>query len=118
MQPELKKELDKEIIRHRLSNLKVVLIIALLLASSIVFFGSFVNDEKTIVCGIVVSLHANVHDEGHDLVMMVEIPDRASLVRVKIPKSSNIKAGSKVELTRKTSILFNISRYRFFKYVG
>jgi hypothetical protein len=118
MRSELKKELDKELVKHRFRNLKIVLIVFLILSSFMVIFGGFINGEKTAIIGIVESHYVRLHDEGHDLNVMVKIPNPIGLVRIKIPKNSNLKIGSKVEVTKTTSLLFNISRYRFFKYVG
>lgn len=74
--------------------------------------------EKTIVEGTVVALHASIHEEGHDLKIMVKLPNRKSFVRVTIPKTSSIDIGSKVELMETKMLFFNVSRYRFYKYVG
>jgi len=73
---ELKKELDKELVKHRLSNLNVVLIVALILSFFIVLLGGFINGEKTTIIGIVESHFMRLHDEGHDLNVVVKIPNR------------------------------------------
>lgn len=118
MRKDVKDKLDQELLNHRVKNAKVILVIVAVLSLLGVFGYSTINGEKSTVIGTVVSYHASLHEEGHDLNIMVKVPDRAGLIKVKIPNASHIKIGSKVELVRTELLFFNYSRYRFFKYVG
>ena len=118
MRKDVREKLDQVLVNHRVKNAKIVLVIMAVLLLIGVFGYSIINGDKTAVIGIVVSHHASLHDEGHDLNIMVKIPDRVNLVKVKIPKNSHIKIGSKVELVKTELLLFHYSTYRFLKYVG
>jgi hypothetical protein len=109
--------LDEELLNHRLKNVKVILYIAIPLAIIAVLLFSFVDGEKSEVIGVVVSHQATLHDEGHELNLMVEIPNNVVLAKVRLPKNADIKIGSKVELIANKSQLLNITKYRFVRYV-
>ena len=116
MREDVKVKLDQEFLNHRMKNAKIILVIVSVLSLLGIYGYSVINGEKTTVIGTVVSHHAYLHEEGHDLNIMVKIPDRVSLVKVRIPKNSRIKIGSKVELVKTELLLFNYSTYGFFKY--
>lgn len=118
MRKDVKEKLDQELLNNRLKNAKIVLVLVVVLLLIGVLSYSVINGKTTIVIGTVVSHHASLHDEGHDLNIMVKIPNRVNLVKVKTPKNSHIKIGSKVELVKTELLLFNYSTFRFLKYVG
>ena len=117
MSNKINRELDKELRNYRLKNLKIISYFVIPFILIVIYSFSFIGAEQSTFIGVVNSRHTILHDEGHDLSIMVEIPGYATLTRVGLPKSADIKIGSKVELSVRKSRLFGIKKYRFVKYV-
>jgi hypothetical protein len=117
MNEDAKQKLDKELRSERLKNIKVFSYFTIPLILFGVYAIGFIGSEKATVIGTVTSHYTSLHEEGHDLYIMVSVPDRVNLAKVKLPHTVTIKLGSKVELSSRTNDFFSNTKYRFVKYV-
>ncbi|SET49973.1 hypothetical protein [Thalassotalea agarivorans] len=117
MNKDTKRALDDLMLDEKYRNVPGWIFVGLiLLVIGYVSLGSIGTDSQKVV-GEVISTHTRMHDEGHTLYIMVKIPNRTSLVKVKLPTNQPIKKDAKVELNQVETLWLEKHRYTFSKYL-